>query len=81
MEDVKFPDLWIETGDDGKISVVMVDVIGWEQRLPPVILAEDLISASELDYTAYRQEIKRLYDVHPLFEARLDIAVSDAGQL
>lgn len=77
MEDVKFPDLWIETGDDGKISVVMVDTIGWEQRLPPVIPAEDLISASELNYTAYRQEIKRLYDVHPLFEARLDIPVSD----
>lgn len=77
MEDVKFPDLWIETGDDGKISVVMVDAIGWEQRLPPVIPAEDLISASELDYTAYRQGIKRLYDEHPLFEAQLDIAVSD----
>lgn len=81
MEDVKFPDLWIETGDDGKISVVMVDAIGWEQRLPPVIPAEDLISASELDYTAYRQEIKRLYDVHPLFEARLDIPVSDLEDL
>lgn len=77
MEDVKFPDLWIETGDDGKISVVMVDAIGWAQRLPPVIPVEDLISASELDYTAYRREIQRLYDEHPLFEARLDIAVSD----
>lgn len=81
MEDVKFPDLWIKTGDDGKISVVMVDAIGWEQRLPPVFPAEDLIAAAEIDHTAYRQEIQRLYDEHPLFEARLDIPVSDLEDL
>lgn len=77
MEGIKSPGLWIETGDDEKISVVMVDAGGWELRLPPVTPAEDLISALELDYTDYRRELRRLYDEHPLFEVRLDIPVSD----
>lgn len=77
MTDEKIPGLWIETGDDGKISVVMVDTRRCEQRLPSVTPAEDLIAATEIDYTAYRQEIRRLYDEHPLFEAWLDVSEAD----
>ena len=77
MADKKSPGLWIETGVDGKICVFMVELDGQEKRLPPITPAEDLVVAAGVDYTAYRREIQRLYDGHPLFKARLDISESD----
>lgn len=81
MADKKFPSLWIETGDDGKICVVMSGVYGPETHLPFVTPAEDLVAAAEMDYTAYRREIQRLYEEHPLFEPKLDISVSELEDL
>ena len=34
-----------------------------------------------MDYTAYRREIQRLYEEHPLFEPKLDISVSELEDL
>lgn len=81
MADKKIPGLWIEAGDDGNIRVVIVSEDGQEQRFPSVTPAEDLIVAVEMDYTAYRREIQRLYDEHPLFEPKLDIPVSELEDL
>lgn len=81
MTHKKLPGLWAEVGVDGKVCVLMVGEGGREERLPPIDPAEDLIAASELDYTAYRREIQRLYDEHPLFEERLDIPESDLEDL
>ena len=74
MADKKFPSLWIETGDDEKICVVMSGTYGPETNLPFVTPTEDLVAAAEIDYTAYRREIQRLYEGHPLFEAKLNIS-------
>lgn len=81
MESIKIPGLWIETGIDEKICVVMSGLYEPEKHLPLITPAEDLVAAAEMDYTAYRREIQRLYDEHPLFEARLDIPVSDLEDL
>lgn len=81
MADKKIPSLWIETGDDGKICVVMSGTYGPETHLPFVTPAEDLVAAAEIDYTAYRREIQRLYEGHPLFEPKLDISVSELEDL
>lgn len=81
MADKKFPGLWAEVGADGKICVLMVGGDSQEERSPLIDPAEELIAASELDYTAYRREIQRLYDEHPLFEERLDIPESDLEDL
>ena len=81
MSHKKSPGLWIETGVDEKISVVMVDGFGQEQRLPPVTPAEDLIHAAEIDYSAYRREIRNLWEKHPLFKKRLHIPVSGLEDL
>ena len=81
MADKKFPGLWIETEDDGKICIVMSGAYGLETHLPFVTPAEDLVAAVEMDYTAYRREIQRLYERHPLFEAKLDISVSELEDL
>ena len=52
-----------------------------ETLLPFVTPAEDLVAAVEMDYTAYRREVQRLYERHPLFEANLDISVSELEDL
>ena len=81
MADKKFPGLWIETGDDGKICIVMSGAYRPEAHLPFVTPAEDLVAAVEMDYTFYRREVQRLYEKHPLFEAKLDISVSELEDL
>lgn len=81
MADKKFPGLWIETGDDGKICIVMSGAYRPETHLPFVTPAEDLVAAVEMDYTFYRREVQRLYEKHPLFEAKLDISVSELEDL
>ncbi len=81
MADKKFPSLWIETGDGGKICVVMSGAYGPETHLPFITPAEDLVAAAEMDYTAYRWEIQRLYEEHPLFGPKLDISVSELEDL
>ena len=81
MADKKSPSLWIETGDDGKICVVMSGTYGPEIHLPFATPAEDLVAAAEIDYTPYRREIQRLYEEHPLFEERLEIPESDLEDL
>ena len=48
MADKKFPSLWIETGDDGKICAVMSGAYGPEEHLPFVMPAEDLVAAAEI---------------------------------
>ena len=81
MADKKFPSLWIETGDNLKICVVISGAYGPETHLPFVTPAEDLVAAVEMDYTAYRREIQWLYEEHPLFEPKLDISVSELEDL
>lgn len=81
MADKKSPGLWIETGVDGKFCVVMSGAYGPEKHLPLITPAEDLVAAAEMDYTAYRREIQRLYEEHPLFAERLDVSESDLEDL
>lgn len=81
MADKKSPGLWIETGVDEKICVVMSGLYGPEKHLPLITPAEDLVAAAEMDYTAYRREIQRLYEEHPFFEKRLEIPKSDLEDL
>ena len=69
MADKKFPGLWIETGDDGKICIVMSGAYRPETHLPFVTPAEDLVAAVEMDYTAYRREVQRLYERHQIGRA------------
>lgn len=81
MADKKSPGLWIETGVDEKICVVMSGLYGPEKHLPLITPAEDLVAAAEMDYTAYRREIQRLHEEHSLFAERLDVPESDLEDL
>ena len=68
--------LLVEKGA-GLFSTVLHYEDGPEKQLPATTPAKDLIAAAEIDYRAYRREIKRLRDEHPLFAVRLDVPVAD----
>ena len=61
----------------GLFSTILHYEDGSEKQLPATTPAKDLIAAAEIDYRAYRREIKRLRDEHPLFAVRLDVPVAD----
>lgn len=60
------PGLYAEIDGEDIISVVMADSCSGEQRLAAVSPVDDLIAALDIDYSAYRAEVKQLYD-YPLF--------------
>ena len=68
--------LLVEKGA-GLFSTVLHYEDGTDKQLPATTPAKDLTAAVEIDCRAYRREIKRLRDEHPLFAARLDIPVAD----
>lgn len=57
--------------------VILHHADGAEKRLSAITPAEDLIATTEINYHEYRCELKRLREEHPLFEARLDVSVTD----
>ena len=67
----------IEEEENGKFAVLLHHSDGTEERLPAATPATDVSAATEIDYTDYRREIKRLWDEHPLFEEQIDVSVSD----
>ena len=71
------PQLLLVEKGAGLFSTVHHYEDGTEKQLPATTPAKDLIAAAEIDYRAYRREIKRLRDEHPLFAARLDIPMAD----
>ncbi len=71
------PQLLLEEVGECRFSTVLQHGAGTVERLPVTTPARDLIAAAEIDCRAYRREIKRLRDEHPLFAARLDIPAAD----
>lgn len=76
-----WPQLLLMEKGAGLFSTVLHYRDGTEKQLPATTPAKDLIAATEIDYRAYRQKVKRLRDEHPLFAARLDISVADFEDL
>ena len=64
------PKLLLMEAGEGRFSSVFQHGAGMVERLPVTTPARDLITAVEIDCRAYRREIKRLRDEHPLFAAR-----------
>ena len=54
----------------GLFSTILHYEDGTDKQLPATTPVKDLIAAVEIDCRAYRREIKRLRDEHPLFAAR-----------
>ena len=69
--------LLLKAEDKNRWSVVLHHADGREIKLPSATPAEHLIAASEIDYSAYRREIRNLREHHPLFEERIDIPQAD----
>lgn len=73
-------ELYLTELGDGRFSILLCDGSTVTQ-IPAMTPAEALIAFSELDYTDYRKVVRWLRDEHPLFEARIDIPVSDLEDL
>lgn len=69
--------LLLKAEDNNRWAVILHQADGRETILPSTTPAEHLIAASEVDYSAYRREIRNLREHHPLFEERLDISQVD----
>ena len=69
--------LLLKAEDKNRWSVILHHADGRETTLPSVTPAEHLITSSEIDYSAYRREIRNLREHHPLFEERIDVSQAD----
>ena len=69
--------LLLKAEDKNRWSVTLHHANGWEIALPAATPAEYLIAASEIDYSAYRREIRNLREQHPLLEERLEVSMAD----
>ena len=69
--------LLLKAEDKNRWSVVLHHADGREIKLPSATPAEHLIAASEIDYSAYRREIRNLREHHPLFEERFEVSQED----
>ena len=69
--------LLLKADDKNRWSVILHHANGRETILPSATPAEHLITASEIDYSAYRREIRNLREHHPLFEERIDVSQAD----
>ena len=69
--------LLLKAEDNNRWAVILHQADGRETILPSTTPAEHLIAASEVDYSAYRREIRNLREHHPLFEERLEVSQVD----
>ena len=69
--------LLLKAEDKNRWSVILHHADGRETTLPSATPAEHLITASEIDYSAYRREIRNLREHHPLLEERLEVSQAD----
>ena len=75
------PRLLVVEKGAGLFSTVLRHRDGTHRQLPATTPAKDLIAATEIDYRAYRREIKRLWEGHPLLEPRVLISEDDFEDL
>ena len=69
--------LLLRAEDKDRWSVILHHADGKETKLPPATAAEYLIAAADIDYSAYRREIRDLREHHPLFKERIEISRAD----
>lgn len=69
--------LLLKAEDNNRWAAILHQADGRETILPSTTPAEHLIAASEVDYSAYRREIRNLREHHPLFEERLEVSQAD----
>ena len=69
--------LLLKAEDNNRWAVILHQADGGETTLSSATPAEHLIAASEIDYSAYRREIRNLREHHSLLEERLEVSQAD----
>ena len=68
MQKIKGPSICLVTDGGPEVEVILIDGNGEQQHIQKKTPAELLIEAVSIDYGAYRTEVQRLWNKHPLFE-------------
>ena len=68
MQKIKGPSICLVTDGGPEVEIILVDADGEQRHLPKRTPAELLIEAASIDCGAYRTEVQRLWNEHPLFE-------------
>lgn len=79
MEDA--PGIYLETENDGTLTIILREKTGGETRLRRRTAAEELVAFSDVDFTPVQKEIDRLWRTHPCFEDRPETPMSDYEDL
>ena len=75
------PGIYLETEDDGTLTIILREKAGGEARLRRGTAAEELVVFSDVDFTPVQREIDRLWRTHPCFEDRPETPMSDYENL
>ena len=68
MQKIKGPCICLVTDGGPEVEIILVSADEEQRHLPKRTPAELLIEAVSIDYGAYRTEVQRLWNKHPLFE-------------
>ena len=68
MQKIKGPSICLVTDGGPEVEIILVGADGEQRHLPKRTPAELLIEAASIDCGAYRTEVQRLWNEHPLFE-------------
>ena len=68
MQKIKGPRICLMTDGGPEVEIILIDENGEQQHLPKQTPAELLVEAASIDYGAYRTEVRRLWDEHPVSE-------------
>lgn len=68
--------LYVQTENEATIDILMVTPDGKEKRIPSVDPVKALMAAIETDYSAYRKEVERLWEL-PLFDEKIDFSETE----
>ncbi len=77
MQKIKGPRICLMTDGGPEVEIILIDENGEQQHLPKQTPAELLVEAASIDYGAYRTEVRRLWDEHPLFEESDTVNMED----
>ena len=75
------PGIYLETEDDGALTIILRERTGGESRLRRGTAAEELAAFSDVDYAPVQKEIDRLWRTHSCFEDRPETPMSDYEDL
>lgn len=71
--------LYVQTENEVTIDILMITPDGKEKRIHSIDPVTDLMAAIEIDYSAYRKEVERLWEL-PLFDEKIEFTETEYAE-